>query len=226
MKRQRAFLTETNPAPFKAKKTVLLASSRGIPLNQTQKLQVKRAIKSKEELKYFDTNFNVVSVPYTGGLQILTLIGQGDGVGARDGDAIKLEKIDFRYNLQAADNTNVMRLILFQYKENTAVAVPTISSILATGASGSVDGFSQYVNYRKGRGFKILKDVTYDMTLNQENTQIPGHWQMPINSLKEISFSAAGTTGYNHLGLAYISDSAAVTHPSLFGQFRVWYTDS
>lgn len=228
MKRQRAFLDDpVNPSPFK-KRTLLLASSRGTPLNATQKRQVIRAIKSKEELKFFDTVLSNASINLAGRTDVLTLIPQGVTDITRVGDYATLEDLELRFFFGTGDSTNELRIVLWQYFENTILQTPGSVVILEDGAAGvanTPEVNSQYQLPRKPNSYKILKDWTIDLS---DQARPNGHfvYKHKFDVRKKINFNQAVTTGYNHVCLTILSDSAAAPNPSVTYTSRIRFTDA
>jgi len=195
------------------------------PLNQTQKKQVQRAITSNEEVKWVNVSGSSTAVPLTGVTSVLSIPAQGQTSTTRVGDKIKLIKCWIDWSLIVADSTNVVRVILWQYKENTVLQTPTLANILDIGPSGAVpEVWSAYNDFRKDH-FKILVDKSYD--LNGVSVPfITRRWRVPITSLNKVQFNVGATTGYNHLCLSFISDSVAVSHPATTYMARTYFTDA
>lgn len=75
-------------------------------------------------------------------------------------DDAKLDKLSLRFSLTNVTNANqLVRVIIFQYKQSTAVSNPAVSQILNTASplSGYVENYSTQIN--------ILSDKSYTMNL-------------------------------------------------------------
>lgn len=219
-------LSRSGYVPAKKQRRALAVTvvPKPIPLNQAQRSQIQRMIAKHEELKYFDTVLNTVSVSSTGSCYSLSLVPQGGDVNSRDGDCLKAVSLDFRFTLTVSDATNAFRVIIFQYLENTAVQAPIISQILDTGTITGVNAPYQY--YRRKNATRVLVDKTYDLATSTNTAVRTLRWKIPIRSHQIMEFTPGLTTGYNTICVALISDSVAAAHPTIGGLARLTYTDS
>lgn len=226
MKRQRSFLDEAqNPSPWK-RRTLLMSSRSLPPLNATQKKQVARAIRNAEEVKWLDTAVAAAGVDITGTTTVLTAAAQGDDFNERVGLKIKLQDVDVRFFAGTGDSTNELRVIIWQYFENSVLQTPAKAIILENGASGAVaEVNSQYQLPRGKNSYRILRDHVFNLSV-EGNPNDYKHFKIPINTHREVNFNESATTGYNHLCLTVLSDSGAATHPSVTWTCRVRYSDA
>lgn len=75
-------------------------------------------------------------------------------------DDAKLDKLSLRFSLTNITNANqLVRVIIFQYKQSSAISAPTVASVLNTASplSGYVENYSQTAH--------ILSDKSYTMNL-------------------------------------------------------------
>jgi len=106
---------------------------KGRPLTQKQRKEVKsivvRNINSRSETKYWDQT-NSGSTDYAGQIGLVNDIPQGTTDSTRIGDELYMKSINLTYNVSVAtaDVTNVMRVILFQWFDDSTA---TDASILA-----------------------------------------------------------------------------------------------
>ncbi len=180
---------------------------------------VAEKIVSVQEKKSFDTGFGS-TVDNTGVVGNLTLIPQGDTDSTRDGDAVKLLKIQLWAQAQYADATNALRLIIFRWNQDTSSAGPaSIGDILQ-----SVSPYSPY-NRDNERARKF--DVIYDHLFALCNVG-PGTEKVVLDKAMKsiIAFQATSTAGTGHLFYGMVSDSSAVPHVGMQFVFRTYYTDS
>lgn len=219
-------LSRSGYVPAKKQRQALAVTvvPKTIPLNQAQRAQIQRMISKNEELKYFDTVFNTVSVSSTGSAYSVSLVPQGDDVNSRDGDSLKAVALDFRFTLTVSDATNAFRVIVFQYLENTAIQAPIITQILDTATITGVN--APYLFYRRKNSTRVLIDKTYNLATSTDTAVIATHWKIPIKSHQMMEFTPGLTTGYNTIIVALISDSTAAAHPTLGGLARLTYTDA
>lgn len=198
-----------------------VARKKGSKLNPRQKTQVKRLIGNKEEHKEIDTTI-LLSPSNTGVIQQVSLPIQGQAYNERDGDDISLQSLHYRFNFVAADATNYLRMIIFRWHNNNAVAVPTTADVLQTVSATAYPNNQKVVD----GSVQILLDRAYALNLN-------GNASMAVSSKlfgkrlgrKKLGFNAAATTGNNQIYFLWISDSAAIGHPAVGGTIRLIYTD-
>jgi len=147
------------------------------PLNEKQKVQVKRIVNRK-----FETKFNIFTIPSAiigtpgtpfvvddGGTAMTPLLTppQNTTDTGRIGDRISLKKAHFKYHLMMNPNAIasvypcIVRLIIFQWKPSTASVVPTPAQLLlpdpATSAGAVISVYSDY-NYDLRHQYKIIHD--------------------------------------------------------------------
>lgn len=206
---------------------------RGRKLNQRQKVQVKRILGVRTETKYLDVATAASTVSTTPGVFSLTLIPQAtvnatDSV--REGDRVYLKKLYIRGTWFTGDTTQICRLIFFQWKPNSAASP---GNILTNGPSGTIDVNSHYVHDNR-QMYKILWDKTFLLEGNGSAATAPvttgtqKRFQLILNRglLRQLQFAQGTTVSSNAVYFLSISDSAAVTHPTLNMMTRVMFTDS
>lgn len=191
-------------------------------LTKRQKKQVERIIKSKQELKYHNVS-DQVTVNDTGTVFNISQIAQGDTDQTRDGDALLATSIHCKFQVGRADNTNMMRVILFRWlaEDTSTIDPPTMTKILQT--TGSVQPMAQ-LNHDFRSKFQVLYDriVTVDQVANDQY-----FWQINKKLAKvPMRFSAGTTNGKNKIWMLAVSDSSTVTDPSFLYDIRINYTDS
>lgn len=193
-------------------------------LNPRQKKQVKRLITGTQELKAIDTA--VLQSPTGAGLcQVLTMPSQGDSLSTRDGDEILLKKLSCRLNVISADNTNIVRLIVFRWRADntTAANVPIPTNILQ---NLNATAFYNYTAFRSNE-MTILYDKLVALSSTGSQDMIIRRDLYGKNlGKKRITFDAAVITGTDQIYYLLISDSVAAPHPQVGGYFRLEYTDS
>lgn len=185
------------------------------------KATFKRWQKKNIELKYYDYELDS-TVDYSGSVFATSLVPQGDGDTTRDGDKICCKALKIHGIIAAADTWNYVRLIVFVWKPS-AVANPSTGQILVdTGAADAPQSF--YVHdYRKN--FTVLWDKTFRVAVSQPNLTIGFKKYIRLKDLN-INFITAGTSGQNHIYVMAISDSSAVSHPTVLYKSRLMFTDA
>lgn len=230
MKRERAFLQQSQGGSKKPRLASSLAVTATIPrplgLSQVQKAQVAKLISANEEIKYIDTAWSAYSVDLTGTTAILTATAQGTAQSQRLGSQIKPLSVKLNLSCAAADTTNYMRIIVWQYKGASSTFTPSIPFILATAGAGVQEVISPY-NYTNKKLYKILYDEQVALSTQGPTCAI---WSQRINLPKKLitdfNAGAASTSAMNHICFSVLSDSAAPTHPTLNGTVRVFYSDA
>lgn len=131
-------------------------SRRGRP-RKTRKLATVQQVKSLIARNVDKEDFNKVvagGTVLTAGA-IFSLLDTADIT-----DDAKLDKLSLRFSLTNITNANqLVRVIIFQYKQSSAISAPTVASVLNTASplSGYVENYSQTAH--------ILSDKSYTMNL-------------------------------------------------------------
>lgn len=155
------------------------------------------------------------------------LSGNTQGLGdlnARIGDSLNICKIDFAYTVLLADTTNYVRIILFLYRDNNSTA-PVEADVFDDSSSGTTRlyGPLNEDNIKSGR-IKLLMDKR--VTLYASKNLVGGYIRKTLRNLPKTVFSGGSTTvGRNMPYFAIISDSSAVTHPSIELYHTTHYVD-
>lgn len=177
----------------------------------------KSVLASQSELKYFDT-LATAAPDYAGYLQNLSLVPQGSTDISRDGDQLYATSIQIRGNITLADTTNYLRVILFCWKSDTT---PDQDDILTTTYKGSTNYVLAPYHHDGRSMFTVLSDRTY--FLHADKTQVQFNITKKLN--KKMFFNAGGTSGKNQVWAMTLSDSAAVSHPSVAMVSRLRFRD-
>jgi hypothetical protein len=177
-----------------------------------------KVLKSKQELKSFDTGFSA-AVSTAGTLQKISTIPQGDTDSTRDGDQLNIVRIDLLGSFQFADAINAGRLIIFRWNQDDSSAAPVVADILQTLTPYSPMNRDNL----RAKKFSVLHDQLCLVGATGPNIS-------SINLKRffpsKINFQATATTGNGHIYVYMVSDSGAVTHPQFSYVARVWFTDS
>lgn len=220
-------LVDTTPTTTRKRKPRLVRGRRMGGLTMTQKRAVEAIVARNQELKFAITNINF-GTSTTGVLGDVTLIAQGDTDNTRDGDRLKLKRFFIRGVISTGDVTNILRIIWFQWGPNS---VPTASSILLNGFSGSIDYTSQY-NHDNRQEYVILYDTLFHMEGNGSAATAP-YGPTSQNTFSytlkprwtELQYVGGTTVGTNHVYYFVISDSTVAPHPAFQVSCKVHYTD-
>lgn len=185
---------------------------------------------SHVEEKFLDTTSAALSVDYSGGIGLFTMPSAGTSSSNRVGDEITITKLDFKYNIIVADTTNLVRVVIFKWNNDDGQYSPIVGSIVASGYTAQ--GFSALFNYNwdnlKAGDFEILYDKCHQLCTNGEQGQVHTVqlWGRGLGSTPKIQLNSGATTGKGRYGLLYISDSAAVSHPSIAYSCRLTFKDA
>lgn len=219
MKRQRAFLDQGSQ-PSKSRKVSIVPLQP--KLNASQRIQVARMIKRDLEVKSIISGINLAAVASTPTFQKLTEIPVGTSDNSRIGNHVHLKRLNVRLSVFPADATNTFRLIFIRYMENDLyTGTPTGGQILANLSGGATDVLAPY-NRETTEAYKVIKDVTISMTLTQ-NACITKVFSIPLRG--KAQYVGATTDGIGKLYFMYLSDSTAITHPTMSWQTEVLYSD-
>lgn len=204
-------------------KVLVTSTTTGRKLNQRQKRQVKTIISRKMEKKEFP--FFVVngSASSTGTIVDCCAIPQAAGNGSRIGNNIELKKIEFRYSYAAGDATQVCRLILFQWKNDSGPDPPSVAEIIQDLTNNPWLGDYRYDERTE---FNILYDRLHFLDSTGNGAGGAHVIVNPKKMKKEVPFNNALTSGNNKIYLLYISDSNALPNPTFNIYGTITYTDA
>lgn len=201
-------------------------SRRDAPLSNIQKQQVVKLIANKTEVKYFDTNVGASNVSTAGTFYNLSDITQGASDITRIGDTALPKTLQIRHIIVGADvPANVMRMIIFRWMMNTASDVPGVDEILEVGSSGQYT-LAAYSFHNRDR-FNVLLDKTWVTNPNAAaENNVQHHTEFMKMAKKPIKYQAGTVDGQFKILMLIISDSSAITHPTIQFTSRLTYTDS
>lgn len=190
-------------------------------LNPKEKNQVKKLISSGRENKYLDVLL-ATSELYGGAVYSLSNVPQGDTDTTRDGDQLVQRAIRIKGNSIVADSTNIARLIVFRWKNESTPVVGDILSATYVGTSRAP--FSPY--HHDGRtNFTVLYDKNFATdTYNIQRTFDTG-W-INLRNKKQYFTAGSATAQKNGIFCLIITDSAAVSNPFLNLVSRLTFQDS
>lgn len=184
------------------------------------KSYVKKYIARQQEHKYWDVT-NSAAIDFSGVIYDLSLIPQGDTDISRDGDKLMPTSLYLNMKVEAGDPTNVMRVIVFRWKINSAAYAPTVADILAVTGSAYAP-MSPYLHDIKSQ-FTVVKDLTFHVS----SYNVFAWYKRTIRLAKRTIKYAGGTTSASDkLYMLVVSDSGTITHPSFTSYTRLNFTDS
>jgi len=191
-------------------------------------LILERKMASIKTVKYYDTYSTNELVSTSGGVVDITIIPQGVSQLARVADTIFVQRVDCRINVNTAniDIINLVRLIFFNWRVDSALAAPTVADLLSfVGTTPLVYG---NFNFENRAMYGVWKDITFNMSGTATNpTKNSQHYLEFSERMdnKRIDFNLGATSGTGKIYFAEMSDSDAVPYPVRLSNFRVWFMD-
>lgn len=160
-----------------------------------------------------ETNFHIYEVTSgvgdVGLIGDLSVISQGIGDQQRVGDQLTPTSMEFWYDWNVADSFNRCRVIVFRWLDNSTPSVNDV--LLATTLLPRV--FASYNKDNRAK-FNILYDKTHvGSILPASNSIMAGSKSRKLTG--KINYEAASTSGNSHIFICALSDSVAVSHPTL-----------
>lgn len=203
-------------------------------LSEPQKAQVKKTIKQILANHIQDKLWiaaHTASVDFVGGVYHITAIPQGVTERSRVGNSIRPKRLRMRIHAGIGDNTNMVRMVVFRWHPSAAAGVPTVYSILEDTAPTAFVGTSNAplmpYNWADKQMYTVLWDRTFvlDAQSPQQavvNLELYGKKLNPRINYVDASTSAV----LNGLYVMYISDSGAVSHPTLTFTSELTFEDA
>jgi len=184
---------------------------------------VKRYIRKEGEEKHGYSRFNVnaTTTPVYNQLNNVISVGTAD-TNNRIGDKYTITKLELGFNLSYGDPTNILRIIIFQWLEDS---VPTDSDIFedTTDPQSKLLG-SLCSDSIKGKVLRVLKDIKVACNTYQPNM----YWRTSISGSKMRPLQMVGgsaSAGVGNIYCCYMSDSSAIAHPVLQCNWTLHYMD-
>lgn len=201
---------------------------KGKGLTKKQKMQVAKLIKAPVEIKYYDTTFDAISASLAPIIDDISAPAEGTGEDQRIGSNINLESIQYNLCIVKADDTNVVRIAILQWFPDAENDYPSWQQLFQYHTAGSPSGLQQLMSpYQLGQGgtrnFRFLMDEIFYLDSDNPMQFLKGY----INKGFKKGLECNGTSerGTNHIYLLYASDSGVTTHPLIYGDCRVRYSD-
>lgn len=190
---------------------------------------ISNQLKEKVELKYNDETFNQTGIAMLPAFYDLTAISNGTGKDRRIGSDINLSSIQFQLSFTSGDETNFIRMVLFQWYPNNIDSVPQWDKIFQYHTVGLPIDMQELMS---PLGIAESDIGTYKILLNkqflldtEESIQLMNGF-IKKGFKKNIDFAGSlPTVGTNHIYVMFVSDSGAVPNPTVSGTFRLRYTD-
>jgi hypothetical protein len=194
------------------------------------KQAVRQMIKGNLEQKFFDSKEYAQSATVTPTQLAISAMPQGDTDNARDGDAVNLVKLWFKFEcyLQGIGGTNdftdQVRLIFYQWHPMSTGAAPVPANVLIDLSVAQSPTMSAY-QWDNRKDFKILYDRTFNLSGNGPS-DIGTMGTINLKNVQSHFSNGSSTLGTNQIFAMISSDSLVATHPQFNLYTRVIYTDA
>lgn len=211
---------------------LMLAARRKPGLKPVEKRQVRKianaVVNKRAEKKHYFNGGTLITASSSGNIVSLTGVPQATTASSdttRDGDKFELAggKLRLDINTASGDGTNVVRIILFQWLQDTT---PVLADILLNLTSGW-EYLADY-NHDKRDHFKILSDRSYYFAeaANEGPIRKVTSQSWKVGKRKAVvNMQGGGVTGTNEVYMLALSDSTAVNHPTVEYAFHTFFYD-
>lgn len=196
---------------------------RGKGLNPKQKKQVKSAITRSGEKKHFSTIIDTTASDVVTALALSPITQSTTGV-SRTGDSVHPTLLELNLKVEAADVTNVVRLTLVQWKNNSLDDAIDATDIYTNTTTDTAP--MSTLNFVHRSQYKVLADRFVALNIDGEGVRVVKFRIREKQMLDKIMFNPVTTTGANLFYLLIWFDSGLTVHPTIIGQSRLFYTDN
>lgn len=190
-------------------------------LNKKEKKQVKSLINSGRENKYHDTLL-AVTEEYGGTVYSISDVPVGDTDITRDGDQFTQRSLRIKGKCVVADATNIVRFIVFRWKQNDT---PDVAKILSSTYVGSIRAPYAPFHHDGRTNFTVLYDKMLVTDTYNPIRVFDTKW-INLRDKKQYMVAGSSTEGKNKIYVLVISDSAAEASPLFEQVSRLTFTDS
>lgn len=195
------------------------------------KRQVDRVLAKQKDYKICTSEVSSTNVDFSGTVyNLLTNMSRGDNARNNyEGSHIQIKNIHVRGQVACADLSNVVRIIIFQWMDDTS---PLVTSVLDnTGIIGTVNAPYASRNWSNRPLFRIFRD---EMIQLQANTNITGgngpvriiDYFIKSNKLMRTYYAATSNViQKGGIWMIVVSDSGAAPDPDIIFTSEIIYTD-
>lgn len=207
-------ITSGRKAPTKSKvsKGKYVRSGYQVAKTPTSAMAVTRYL----ERKYFNrADYTLALTQVAPTILDLTSINSGAGAQARVGNRITPISLDFNCQtvVDPTIRTDIVRVILFQWREDANVIIPNATDIL-NDVAPSQPVISQY-NVSKSKSYKILSDFTLSLDVNA-NALLSTRVSVHQTSMNHITFDDAAAFGHNAIYMMAMCVNGTAGNPTGF----------
>jgi hypothetical protein len=152
------------------------------------------------------------------------LVSQGLATNNRIGDKIMLTNLEIKYSITAADQYNLVRVILIRVIGVGNGIATTMGDFYDNGPSGVPDVYSMSYPYLQKATYQVLADNTDVVCAQSPNLTVFREFGIPMNFTIDYQYSTT-TSRNGELVLIYLSDSSIAPNPQLNLNAVVWFRD-
>lgn len=199
-------------------------------LSKAQRAQVQKLVRLHSEVKFFDTNISNQNVDNDPNILLLSSVPQGVTDITRVGSRMKALALRLNLTFTTSGSTNQtpgqsVRLALFSYKQNNALAPPSIGTFFAREAGYVAE--EQY-NFENSKLYKVLHDQVITLVQAGSNARQNVSVRIPIpQSVQDIEFTGSTINATNHIYMALFTNSTAIANFATYqGTIRLLFSDS
>lgn len=188
-------------------------------MDKIKKLESKLGqVASKSVYRAIDTT-QAGSTSFSGVIVNLTAIAQGSDSDSRQGDRVRLQRLECKLKSLVADTTNVLTFLFF----TTTLQAPNVVASNIFNNQGSVDAPIGPLVYDNLKNIRVIKRIEH--YLDTYHPQLASEFVVSLgNSLCQYTGISGTDIQNGGLFLGIISDSGAVSHPSWNFSARVFFT--
>lgn len=175
--------------------------------NKAVRSYVRKAIKASKPSDKYNVSSTGTTISTTFVATGLTGISQGDGLRQRVGDLVKPTFMRFKYYLNnTTTNIQLSRIVILQWRPDSAVETPTASAIF----QNQTDTQSDFVYDKQARAkFRVLSDTWHGTKPVAVNAVVPTReLRISLKSAGTIKYADTATTGKNHIYLVTLGSQA------------------
>lgn len=183
-------------------------------VKKTVRKEIKRQIVGSAEPKNHYTSASLANIDYSGSLWTLSNPAQGQTAQTRIGDKLHAHHLEIRGLVTCASGGaySTLRLVLFKWKDDTAVATPANNDILQnTYLANALAPFAPLTVGEERSHYTILAD----RTLNVSSASASRNFVIKKKLNYPVLFNDNATTGKNQIYLMVISGDGVTAYPQI-----------
>lgn len=195
-----------------------LAKRTAVGLNEIRKL-------INVEHKFLDTGATQVA-SQAGTVSALNLIAQGDNVGQRDGDAVKMQSLEFTALCFTGGNSGFLRIMIVKDAQNLGATITGADVLQTSGGIYTPASFPNFINSPNIQSrFSVLLDQVVRLDPSKTNEIVRFKSTHDVHLYYRDTAATLASLASGALFVILLTDLAA-TQPSVVWQSRVIFTDN